>query len=83
MSKQSEAKMKQGYVAKAVPRICSTCKQFTFDHVQMAPPSIYRKEGWWVDKNLRCSIGGFAVKKTGTCDLYEQSEVMNGKAILS
>jgi hypothetical protein len=72
MSKQSDAKKKQNYVPKAVPRTCSTCKNFLFDHVQVISPHRYMPpNGYWDDKNLRCGLGGFAVKKMGTCDCYE------------
>ena len=31
MSKQSEAKLKQGYTPKATPKTCVNCKHFTMD----------------------------------------------------
>lgn len=61
MSKQSDAKEKQGYVAKAVPRTCSMCARFTKDTETKS--SVWVGETYTVDSNLRCSIGGFAVKK--------------------
>jgi hypothetical protein len=67
MSKQSEAKEKQGYVEKFVPTVCSNCAHYTFDRVQTQEGTTWRPEGWFADKNLRCGIGGFAVKKTGSC----------------
>ena len=33
-------------------------------------PSEWHKDGWWEDKNQRCGIGGFAVKKMGTCNEF-------------
>jgi len=30
--------------------------------------------GWWEEKNLRCAIGGFAVKKGGACDEFTRKE---------
>lgn len=71
MSKQSEAKEKQGYVAKAIPMVCMNCKHFKFDHVQTIKPSDRLPDGWWEDKNLRCGKGGFAVKKMGTCNEFD------------
>ena len=64
MSKQSEAKKYQNYNPKPDHASCTNCKHFTSDNVG--------KEGWnkkmyYQEKNLRCSIGGFAVKKNGTC----------------
>jgi hypothetical protein len=29
---------------------------------------------WWEEKNLRCAIGGFAVKKGGACDEFTRKE---------
>lgn len=75
MSKQSDAKKNQNYILKPIPRTCNTCKNFEFDHIQVHPPTQWKKDGWWEDKNLRCSIGEFAVKKTATCDLYDAREI--------
>lgn len=71
MSKQSDAKASQGYVAKFVPNTCSKCEHFEFDHVQTHPPTSYQPEGWFADKNMRCGIGGFKVMKTGACAKFE------------
>lgn len=64
MSKQSEAKEKQGYVPKAIPQTCGNCAHFTSNVVRRSGYfGIYEEES-----GLRCSIGGFAVKKNGTCN---------------
>lgn len=64
MSKQSEAKEKQGYVPKAKPQTCVNCKHFTQEQILMKTPwSSYTK-----DTNLRCTLGGFKVMKMGTCN---------------
>ena len=73
ISKQAESKIKQNYNAKPVPKRCSTCKNYLSDTIQTQPPSQFRENGWWEEKNKRCSIGHFAVKKTATCDMYENS----------
>lgn len=70
MSKQSEAKKNQNYTPKAKPRTCQNCTAFTFDRVQTQPPTQWNEAGWWEDKNLRCEIGGFAVKKMASCDMF-------------
>lgn len=70
MSKQSEAKEKQGYTPKAVPRTCQNCSSFAFDMVQTKKATEWR-EAYFEDKNLRCEIGGFAVKKMGTCNEFK------------
>jgi len=69
MSKQSEAKEKQGYVPKAIPQTCGNCAHFMSDKVE--------REGYfggsYVDeKSMRCGIGGFAVKKMGTCNEWKR-----------
>lgn len=84
MSKQSKAREEQGYKHEG-PR-CGTCKHFDSEFVPIkwmverndefvnaGRPAPYdmtlpcnQKEG-----NLRCSIGGFAVKKMGYCNRYE------------
>ena len=71
MNKQSKAKESQGYVAKATPRTCQNCVNFSFDRVQTVEPTTYNPNGWWADKNLRCKIGGFVVKKMGTCNEFK------------
>ena len=70
MSKQSKAKEFQMYIDKCIPMVCGNCTSFTSDKVQTCEPTTWKPEGWWSEKNMRCSIGGFAVKKTGTCNLH-------------
>lgn len=68
MSKQSEAKANQGYVAKPVPKTCMNCQHYRSDLIDRPPTRngvIYTDE-----KNLRCGIGGFAVKKMATCNEF-------------
>ena len=69
MSKQSDAKMDQGYSEKPFQKMCFNCKHFTFETVKS-------HIGWdniqyFKDANLRCSIGGFKVKKTALCYKWE------------
>ena len=83
MSNQSEAKEKQGYVPKFEPNLCGNCSnlkfnlelpawmqqhnaavaagEYTFGH-----STAYGDENRQ-PQNLRCGIGGFAVKKQGSC----------------
>lgn len=71
MSKQSEAKRKQGYVPKAIPQTCMNCFHFKKDtEVRDGYCGEYKE-----DKNLRCGLGGFAVKKMGTCNEFLLKEV--------
>ena len=83
MSKQSEAKISQGYVAKAVPKTCCNCKQFIsalklpeWCNVENEKRVLAgMKEPYSLDKNgiesyLYCGLGLFAVKKMATCDKF-------------
>ena len=82
MSKQSEAKEKQNYVPKVVQKTCSNCKHLTQDffhydttysRVNGKNPDISKYARPTYSDNLRCSIGGFAVKKMASCDKFEMS----------
>ena len=68
MSKQSEAKYLQGYVDKAEPRVCMTCAQYRSVIVKA---NRHGYGGYSEEKNKHCGVGGFSVKKMGTCDLWE------------
>lgn len=70
MSKQSEAKDNQGYNPKPRPQICRECKNFQFEKVFTHE---YAREKYYKDKNLKCCIGGFAVKKIATCKQFTYS----------
>lgn len=59
----------QGYNQKPIPPECRNCKHFT---------SEFKKQEWGyyegyyeVERNFRCVIGGFAVKKTANCKKHE------------
>ena len=67
MSKQSESKQAQGYDPKPVNPVCMNCRHYTSKLTNFA-------SGWPEEKELRCGIGGFAVKKMGTCKLYERKD---------
>jgi hypothetical protein len=65
MSKVSEAKKAQNYMKPSERPTCAGCRHFTSDEV---------KANWGnhtVEKNLRCSVGGFKVIKTAGCNSYE------------
>ena len=69
MSKVSEAKEAQGYVD-WMSINCSTCKHFT--------SRMETNKAWFgthtVEKDKRCSIGGFVVKKTAHCNMWEEKQ---------
>ena len=82
MSKQSEAKEKQNYCAKPIQIKCANCKHLTQDffhydttysRVNGKNPDISKYARPTYSENLRCAIGGFAVKKTAYCDKFEMS----------
>jgi hypothetical protein len=64
MSKQAEAKKKQGYTIDK--RICANCSNFKSDRVPMQEYPQYT-----VERNKRCGIGGFAVIKTAACNEFD------------
>lgn len=66
MSKQSEAKAKQGYVPKAIPQTCVNCGHFKSDFEEIKSTF----STWTKETNIHCGLGGFAVKKMGTCNEF-------------
>ena len=64
MNKQSEAKEKQQYQASPTFPMCSNCIHFRSDKIE-------NKYHFFEEKNIHCDIGGFAIKKQGTCNLHE------------
>lgn len=70
VSKQSEARVRQGYVAKVLPMVCSNCKHYE--------SKVTTREGvlggvWHDESEKRCGLGGFAVKKMGGCNEHRYS----------
>ncbi len=63
MSKQSDAKKAQGYDERINLKTCGNCYYFTSDK--------YERIFYPEEKNLRCGIGEFAVKKSRTCDRWK------------
>lgn len=73
MSKQSEAKLAQGYRKK--PDTCSNCKHLLF---RVTQKTYEQWDGtvltWNEQKNIRCAVGNFAVNKTSTCRIHVLKE---------
>lgn len=82
MSKQSEAKEVQGYTTAV--RNCGNCVHLTSetvlpkwavelneDYERRGREPVYRLPAYGVEKNIRCGIGGFAIKKTAVCNEYK------------
>ena len=68
MSKQSEAKEKQGF-EKVAPN-CSMCKHFIKD-VRYCTYT-WSVKVYEIHTNLRCSLGNFKVGKTSSCKMLEK-----------
>lgn len=68
MSKQSEAKLKQGYRNR--PDTCANCVNF---QSEITKHTEYYGD-WTEEKKKRCSVGGFAVTKTSTCRIHALKE---------
>lgn len=67
MSKQSEVKAAQGYVAKPVPKTCANCHHFKYESGLI---NTWMGKDYYKKTNLRCGLGGFAVKKMATCNEF-------------
>ncbi len=65
MSKQSEAKAAQVY--RITPDTCSNCVHYRSTFVS----SSYGASTWVEEKDKRCGLGEFAVRKTAVCDRHE------------
>lgn len=63
MSKQSEAKEKQGYTRDL--NMCSNCTNYLSRR-----GSAY----FHAESKLRCKIGGFKIFKTATCDCHDRTK---------
>ena len=79
MSKQSDAKERQMYTPKFVPMTCSNCAHVVPVMGQrLVYVNPYRSiEGTRmadVEVGQRCGLGGFAVKKMGSCNEHTYRE---------
>lgn len=83
LSKQAKAKEQQGYDSKPAARTCGKCKYFSAEK-ELPEWMVAANKGRVVrytieqhgrEKNLRCAVGGFAVKKLATCSLFEPLQV--------
>ena len=82
MSKQSDAKLAQNYQPKGPT--CAGCNNLQSEKVLLSwqitqnesLAKIKKADRWTlaehgIEKNIRCGIGWFAVRKQGCCDLWE------------
>ena len=94
MTRIEQAKGEQGYVDKIDPDTCGNCQHFTSDKVAPAwmikENEKYKKDGKIPlynqeqldinasERNMRCGIGGFVVKKAGCCGRHQRKEQTHG-----
>lgn len=84
-SKQAEAKAAQGYTTEV--RNCKNCAHRTCEvsleqwmeidnrrEISRGNKPYYSLESHGTERNQRCGIGGFAIRKTATCDRHEPKE---------
>ena len=71
-SKVQLTKEAQGYVEKS-PACCGTCANYFREVVTMPAWDKWSKP-YEKEKNKRCVIGMFAVKKTSHCNVYERAK---------
>ena len=67
MSKQQKAKEAQEYTPKAQPKFCSACMHYRSEFVT-------NQWNYVEEKAIRCGIGGFVIKKQGTCNKWETKQ---------
>jgi hypothetical protein len=67
MSKQSEAKERQGYVAHPLSRRCREC-----GHLEVKKPHPHYQSA---DKGLTCKLGDFVVTANAVCNEFKIKEV--------
>lgn len=72
MSRQSEAKVAQGYQENPLVPTCSNCANYKSDVKLM--PSMFSGEMYAEEKNIRCGIGQFKIKKTAICNKWTENE---------
>lgn len=67
MTTIEKAKSEMRYAEKPINRMCSNCRYFSSE---MITTNSFGKD-WTEEKNMRCSVGKFKVKKTATCICHE------------
>ena len=70
-SKVQVMKEAQGYIENS-PACCGTCANYCREVVTMPAADKWSKP-YQTEKNKRCVIGGFAVKKQSHCILYRRA----------
>ena len=73
MSKQSDAKVAQGYQENPLIPTCSNCEHYTSEIKEIKSTFSINKT-WKEEKNIRCGIGQFKIKKTAICNKWTENE---------
>ncbi len=69
MSKQSEARTAQNY--RLIPDTCGNCRHYRSKIVEKTYDGWNGKQVWTEEKDRRCALGEFVVRKTAICDRHE------------
>lgn len=75
MSKQSEAKAAQNY--RKTPNTCSNCAHYECKVVEKTYNHWSGMSIWEEQRCKTCSLGGFAVLKTATCDSHSMRDAID------
>lgn len=67
MSRQTEAKERQGYDPKPQAMVCGNCRHYSSSTVTVK--GVFG-EDHYLEKEKNCTKGQFSVKKTATCNLW-------------
>jgi hypothetical protein len=71
-TKIAQAKERQQYTDKLIPSTCSNCAHFQSKVEERK--STWGNYTWTHESQLRCGIGGFKVKKLGSCSEWAGKE---------
>ena len=69
MSKQKDAKAKQNY--RTEPNACGNCQYYQSQYVEKRYDAFDGLHVWDEEKNKKCTLGGFVVKKMAICDQHK------------
>ncbi len=69
MSKQTDAKTQQNY--RTTPNHCGNCQHYQSQIVEKQHGSFDGVHVWNDEKNKKCTLGGFVVKKMAICDQHK------------
>ena len=86
MSRQADAKDRQKYIEKVIPRTCTNCAHLKSvfelpawaqaENEHRKANSLKQLYGFALtqEKMLRCAVGNFKVKKMASCQLWKEGD---------